>query len=182
MGRNQGVSFILVDQKILLTVQRWRKPILNRLFVTLTQTGTGKFWFVFAFIVNVLNIADVKFVEQQQQFLRSMFAPLIAWIIGSWIKKLVSRGRPSEAISGYLRIIESPTCGSFPSSHTAAAVAFYASLQLNAHPSALVVSIWAFLISFSRLYLGVHYLSDILGGALLGTVIAFILGSGNFLF
>ncbi len=176
------MNYILVDQKILLAVQKWRRPFLNKLFLFITYTGTGKFWFVFASIVNVLNLAGIKFIEQQTQFLRSMFCPLIAWIVGSWIKRLVSRKRPSEAISGYLRVIESPNCGSFPSSHTAGAVAFYASLQLNAHPSALVVGVWAFLVSFSRLYLGVHYLSDILGGALLGSAIAFALGSGHFLF
>ncbi|MEK6773549.1 MAG: phosphatase PAP2 family protein [Bdellovibrionota bacterium] len=130
---------MLFDQKILLAVQKWRRPLLNKLFLFLTYSGTAK-----------------------------------AWLAGTAAKKLIPRNRPSEAIFGYARVIESPTCGSFPSSHTAAAVAFYSALQFISHPLASFVGVWALLVSFSRLYLGVHYLTDIIGGAVLGTIIAII--------
>ena len=169
------------DQKILLAVQKWRHPFLNRLFLVLTCSGTGRAWFIFALIMNSLNFAGIHILENQPHFLRSMFCPLLAWVSGSVAKKLISRDRPSEAIYGYSRIIESPTCGSFPSSHAASAVAFYTALQLIDHSLALFVGVWALLVSFSRLYLGVHYLTDIIGGALLGTVVALIFWSVGFL-
>ncbi len=167
-------KFILLDQKILLAVQKWRLPFLNKLFLFLTYSGTSKAWFGFAFILNTLNFAKVHILENQSDFLRVMFCPLLAWLAGTVAKKLIPRNRPSEEIFGYTRIIESPTCGSFPSSHAAAVVAFYSALEFISHPLAPFVGVWALLVSFSRLYLGVHYLTDIIGGAILGILMAII--------
>ncbi len=62
---------------------------------------------------------------------------------------------------------------SFPSGHTgssfAAAVVMYRGLPKKVGVPALV---FAFLMGFSRLYVGVHYPSDVIGGALIGTAIA----------
>jgi undecaprenyl-diphosphatase len=162
------------DQKILLQVQKWRLPSLTKLFLFLTYSGTGRVWLILALLMNLFNFIGVQFVPNQIDFLRSMFFPLLAWIIGSAIKKKIARERPSETIEGYARILKSPTCGSFPSTHAASTTAFYFALQFMHHPFALFIGLWALLVSFSRLYLGVHYLTDIAGGALLGFVTAVI--------
>jgi len=154
------------DHKILLSVQLWRRSSLDKFFIILTGTGTGKAWFTGALAFNILHFQDIHFVESQMNFMRALFSPLLAWALGATLKKLFSRERPS--IKGINQLIKSPTCGSFPSSHAAASTAFFVALILLNHPLAMLVGIWAALISFSRLYLGVHYLSDVLGGVLVG--------------
>jgi undecaprenyl-diphosphatase len=166
---------IKMDQNIILTLQKWRRPILSKILIGFTYSGTSRVWVTVALFLMACNYAGIQLVIEQQLFLSAMFAPLFAWLSGYILKKIFSRGRPSESIPGYLRIIKSPTCGSFPSSHTAAAVAFYVALQWISHPLALYVGLWALIVSFSRLYLGVHYLTDIIGGAALGLGVAWIL-------
>lgn len=156
------------DHQSLLSVQSWRQPSLNNFFTILTRTGTGKAWFFGALVFNILHSQEIDFVEHQLNFMRALFSPLLAWALGVTVKTFFSRGRPSIVITGFEPLIDAPTCGSFPSNHAATATAFFVALLLLNHPLAILVGIWAALISFSRLYLGVHYLSDVLGGVLVG--------------
>ncbi len=165
---------ISLDHKVLLTLQQIRRPWLNQIFIALTATGTGKAWFIFTLIMNILHQAGIRFLESQNSFMNALFAPLLAWILSKMLKRLFSRERPSMAIIGFDKIINPPTCGSFPSGHAAASIAFSFALILIAHPFAAIVTVWAVLISFSRLYLGVHFLSDVIGGVFLGIGSAYL--------
>ena len=79
-----------------------------------------------------------------------------------------------DCIRGLIPLITPPTDYSFPSGHTAASFAvgvlLFRKLPKRYGIPALVL---AALIGFSRLYLGVHYPSDVLAGALLGTGISY---------
>lgn len=88
-------------------------------------------------------------------------------------KNLFMRTRPYEVIDGLTRLVGEQSDFSFPSGHTAASFAASTVLLLRA-PKKLSVPMFviAILISLSRLYVGVHYPTDILGGAIIGALCA----------
>ena len=91
------------------------------------------------------------------------------------LKNVIARVRPYEVIPGLTSLIGAQTDYSFPSGQTgssfASAVVLFCGLPKKYGVPALVL---AALIGVSRLYVGVHYLSDVIGGAVIGTGIALI--------
>lgn len=93
-----------------------------------------------------------------------------AWII---IKELIHRPRPAIALASFVE-----PGWSFPSGHAtdAFALAVFGAILLWTHLAgraryiALLPLLLAALIGFGRVYLGVHYLTDVLAGAVLGTL------------
>lgn len=85
-------------------------------------------------------------------------------------KSIVNKPRPHEFDSTIIALKNAKN-GSFPSGHTAEAFATATSLTLITHKWYVAVPAyaWAGLVGYSRLYLGVHYPSDIIAGALVGS-------------
>ena len=89
------------------------------------------------------------------------------------LKNLIKRDRPAIKIDFYEAWITPSDQFSFPSGHTAAAFLF-AWLIWTFYPVfALPLFLWASLVGISRVLLGVHYPSDIVVGAILGSCCAF---------
>ena len=92
------------------------------------------------------------------------------------LKHFVGRTRPYIA-EGYASILaDPPTSPSFPSGHAGCAFAACVVLTLSPAKARWKVLAWllALALCFSRLYLFVHYPTDVLAGAVLGTLYAFV--------
>ena len=109
---------------------------------------------------------------------------LIGLIIGNGlVKNLVARERPCWIYSDYKLLIPNPKDFSFPSGHTQASVIAATILTMYNKKWGFIVIPLAVLIAFTRLYLYVHFPSDVLAGAVMGLVIGagtYIVGSKIF--
>ena len=93
-----------------------------------------------------------------------------AVVLSSGIKELVNRERPFDRYPDLIEQRDFPKSASFPSGHTAAAFSLATSLSLK-YPKWYVIApsaLWACSVGFARMNQGVHYPSDVIGGAVIG--------------
>ena len=90
------------------------------------------------------------------------------------LKNLLARPRPYEVLTWLQPLILPPQDFSFPSGHASSSFAAAASLIGLEKKWTVPAFMLASLISLSRLYVGVHYPSDVLGGLLLGLSCAYL--------
>jgi membrane-associated phospholipid phosphatase len=91
-------------------------------------------------------------------------------LVTDGLKAVVNRARPAETYPNDIYVLSVSKGGSFPSGHTSQAFATATSLTLT-HKKwyvAVPAYLWAGCVGYSRIYLGRHYPSDVLGGAAVG--------------
>lgn len=160
-----------LDGGILLWIQEnLRSPLLTGILTFITRLGDGGFIWI---LLTILLLIPKK--TRKAAF--SMAAALI-WsliITNLLLKNSVARVRPYEVVEGLRILIDPPQDWSFPSGHTSASLAA-AVVMLRMLPRKIGIPgiILAALISLSRLYVGVHYPTDVLGGAVIGVICALL--------
>lgn len=161
-------SILNIDGNILLFIQEHiRNGFLDVIFPNLTHLGdAGIFWMI-------LTVVLLCFKKTRRAGIYSAIALVVMLLFNNlFLKPLINRTRPYEVIQGLILIGKPATDPSFPSGHTCAS---FASCTAICKRVPKYISIPAFilaaLIAFSRLYIGIHYPTDVLGGLIIGVAI-----------
>lgn len=164
------------DHDILKAVNAtMRTPFLDKVMPMITKLGDdGIFWIILAVILLIPK-------KTRRTGAAMGVAMLLGLIIGNGIlKNLFMRTRPYDLANPVVRkshlLIDAPTDYSFPSGHTLASFEAATALFKDHTVYGFAAFVLALLIGFSRIYLQVHYPSDVLGGAILGFLLG-LLGS-----
>ena len=155
--------------EILDFIYNIHNPVLDVCMTFITQLGDGGvLWIILGLIMCFIK-------KYRRAGATVLLALLLMLIIGNiTLKPIVARVRPYEFAQHISLIIPTPDDFSFPSGHTFASFASAVSIFMFHKKEGFVSLILASLIAFSRLYLYVHYLTDILAGIVLGIAVAFI--------
>lgn len=154
-----------IDTSILMFFQEHiRNEAFHGFWKGITFLGeAGWFW---------LALAVILMIPKQTR--RAGFTALLSVGIGALItnvclKNLVARPRPYDACAAIIPLVKKLSDYSFPSGHTCASFASaFIYWRMLPKKYGIITMVLAVLIAFSRLYLGVHYPTDVLGGFLVG--------------
>lgn len=157
--------FLQLDGNILLFIQEYfRYEWMNPFWKLITSlSNSGWLWIT----ISVLLLFPKR---TRKVGVVALTALVLGFLITNVVmKNMIQRARPHETVQGLMLLIPKPNDFSFPSGHAcasfAAAFVYYRLLPKVWGISALIL---ATLIAVSRLYVGVHYPSDILAGLLVG--------------
>lgn len=174
-------KILWLDGAALLWIQEHlRNDFLTPVVQWITNLGNGGFIWI---LITAILLLIPKFRKIGMMAAMSLILSLL--INNIWLKNWIARIRPYEVIEGLQLITKIPGDYSFPSGHTASsictAVVFWkcsreykkSGNQSFYFPTAVawILLVLAVLISLSRLYVGVHYPTDVLGGVVTGTLI-----------
>ncbi len=161
-------SIVALDTAVLSALYAIRDPFLVQAFIWISELARVPT------VVGFTAIAVILLAYRKRWALASglMTSALGGGAAALFLKEVIARARPEKEFAAYME-----TSYSFPSGHATLVVALYGFLvwmlwdMIPAQwrkAAIAALGCLIFLIGFSRLYLGVHYLSDVLGGYLVG--------------
>jgi undecaprenyl-diphosphatase len=143
--------------------------VLDDVFVALSRIGSqGAIWLLIAALAAL-------YWRRPAIFLSVALADLIAGVSGALLRHAIGRERPPLRFPEPHPLVHVPGNPSFPSGHAATSFACAATLAWLTPLSPIALYALAALIAFSRVYVGVHYPVDVIGGAALGLGVAIAL-------
>lgn len=159
-----------IELSILDWIQTLHMPFLDKIMVFITRLGDAGIIWIMLSIVLLL-------IPKTRKSGAVMVVALVVDVLlcNIVLKNLVARTRPYDVNTGVHLLVAKLHDYSFPSGHTAASFASVTALYLAGEKKlwkfALVL---ACLIAISRLYLYVHYPTDVLGGILFGVISGYL--------
>lgn len=162
------------DQTVLRFIQaHCHNTVTDAIFPAVTYLGEGGlFWILLSLLLILLG----KKRNWRATGIVMLSAMLLGLLIGEvTLKNIVCRPRPfMEYTPGPELLIPPPDGYSFPSGHSCASFAAATAIFLRDKRFGAAAFVLAGLIAFSRVFLFVHYPTDVLAGALLGVVCAIV--------
>jgi undecaprenyl-diphosphatase len=163
-----------VDDAAFWAVNNWAPgSIFDSIMVILTLYGRDLVWG--ALMVGLFFVGDVR---EKKAALTLMVLFLVLAGLDLGLKALDARPRPYDVLDGVRLLVNKESDFSFPSGHALFVAGGAVVLWLTRRGwGAALLTVEAGLVGFSRVYVGVHYPMDVVGGALLGAGCAFVLCS-----
>lgn len=167
-----------IDLEFSQEVQEGQNPLLDTLMKLVSWFG----YFPGSIII-VLLAALVFFIFKYRREALFLLITSASSLITTLIKMLVNRPRPTEPL---VRIVQKVNQQSFPSGHVVFYIVFFGFIAVLMYrlknipksiriPIAVIAMLLIFTIPFSRIYLGAHWFTDVLGGFLLGMLCLYLL-------
>jgi membrane-associated phospholipid phosphatase len=167
-----------IDIDILKNINQNRNQNLDKPFETLSKS-------VYPIGLAVpLGLAGIGFIKKDKNLQRQGLVALTSLTISFGttyaLKRIINRERPAITYP-FIQPAIIETDASFPSGHTTSAFASATSLSLACRKWYVIVPAytWASTVAYSRLHLGVHYPSDVLAGAIIGSGSAWLTYKAN---
>ena len=151
------------DYFIHLINAKIKNKFLDRLMYRITDLGGAVFTSIFALGLVLIGNSRVKLIG-----IEAILALFFGQIFVHSLKKLMSRERPYKILEHLHTFGIEMRDYSFPSGHTTASFSLATTIALNMPKTAIFVLVLAFIIGMSRVYLGVHYPTDVAAGILIG--------------
>jgi undecaprenyl-diphosphatase len=153
-----------VDRRLFAAVNRGGGHAADRFFASITELGS--------ITASASAASALAAGGHRRAAVRGLAAAGTMWLLGQGLKRLYLRVRPYDALPDVVRLlIGRPSGTSWPSAHPATLLAFLTvageELGLSSGERRALVALAA-LVGVSRVYLGVHYPSDVMAGLLLG--------------
>ncbi len=175
-------SFLNFDLSVFQWIQSVQNDFLDALMVGITTLGNGGAVFI------ALGLVLLFTKKYRKAGLAVIMALLVMLICNDlFLKEFFARPRPFNLFDAdpqkyafwaegyaYPELIGKPTSFSFPSGHTSSAFAAAIALLWHNRKFGVPVTIFAALMGFSRIYVEVHYCTDVIAGVVSGAICAFI--------
>ena len=159
--------------------QVWTNPVFDLVFVFIRQAELWVPFYLFLLVFGLVNFGKKALWWSATLIMTAIISDLVS---SSIIKNIIFRLRPcrNPDLANQVRVLVNycPKSSSFTSSHACNhfALAFFIFITLNQTGSwRWLLFLWAFLISYAQVYVGVHYPLDILGGTLAGSSIGYMM-------
>lgn len=156
-----------MELDILQSIYSMHNDVLDVIMPFITKFGdAGIFWIVVGVVLTINK-------KTRKIGLTVMGALIFSVIFTNGIlKNLVNRTRPFEYVDNVVLLVDKPWDTSFPSGHSSASMAAAVAIFIHNKKWGSGAIVLALLIAFSRLYLFVHFPTDVLAGLILGTLYA----------
>ena len=151
---------------------RGYRPLLVKTARLISHSGDGFYYPVAALLLYVSTHYFDSLTIPASFYVAMLAAYAVERIIYFSMKHSCKRKRPAQAIIGFRSAIKPSDEFSFPSGHTSGAFVFATFLASSLPEAGSLILLWACSVGLSRFFLGVHFITDIVIGALLGSTIA----------